>query len=94
MVYFHGKVVFNNHETWGIQASTMMDEVLQWKISIESNVSLCVSSCFTIRSNRSMFLLAESPSPLDSQAQGQLLVHISHLAATIAAPVSKATWVW
>ena len=41
-----------------------------------------------------MFLLAESPSPLDSQAQGQLLVHISHLAATIAAPVSKATWVW
>ena len=48
MVYFHGKVVINNHETWGIQASTMMDEVLQWKVSIESNVSLCVSLWFTV----------------------------------------------
>ena len=48
MVYFHGKVVINNHETWGIQASTMMDEVLQWKISIESNVSPCVSLWFTV----------------------------------------------
>ena len=56
MVYFHGKVVINNHETWGIQASTMMDEVLQWKVSIESNVSLCVSLWFTVDISNSLQL--------------------------------------
>lgn len=39
-----------------------------------------------------VMLFAKFPSSLESQAQGQLLVYVSHLAATLAADsVSKVT---